>query len=64
MALAKTLGCARHILTGLASEIGQAAEAGGITLWSCYPLPIKGQLGRSAVDSPASPPTTSTRQSG
>lgn len=44
LALAKALGCSRHVLADLASEIGQAAETAGITPWTCYLLPITGRL--------------------
>jgi integrase len=44
LALAKTLGCSRHVLADLATEIGQAAAAAGITPWACYEVPITGRL--------------------
>jgi integrase len=44
LALAKTLGCSRHVLMGLASEVDQAAAAAGVTQWACYPLPVTGLL--------------------
>ena len=44
LALAKTLGCSRHVLAGLATEMDQAAAAAGITPWACYPLPVTGRL--------------------
>ncbi len=44
LALAKTLGCSRHVLMDLASEVDQAAAAAGVTPWACYPLPVTGRL--------------------
>jgi len=44
LALAKTLGCSRYVLAGLAREIDQAAAAAGITPWACYERPVTGLL--------------------
>ena len=44
LALAKTLGCSRHVLTGLAGQIDQAAAAAGITPWTCHDRPVTGRL--------------------
>jgi integrase len=44
LALAKELGCSRHVLMDLASEVGHAAATAGVTPWACYPLPVTRRL--------------------
>jgi hypothetical protein len=44
LALARVTGCSRRLLDRLPEEIGQAAEAAGITPWTYFDLPVSGRL--------------------